>query len=514
MASGSFFKDMKAPALHLLSMYGAQSFFTFMYIYLLSGIGEKLATSIRHDLFKSLLKQDIEFFDKHRTGELVNRLTTDVQDFKSSFKQTISQGLRAIAQLIGGSTSLYIISPALSSIAFVCIPTAVIIGSYVGSILRKKSREAQAQMERATGVLDEAISNIRTVRAFAMEDTESDLFLWEAERAQTLNEDLGVGIAMFQAATNLFLNGLVLGTLYAGGSLLATDQLTAGELMAFLVASQNVQKSLAQGSMLLGSVVRGMSAGARVMEYIGIEPKVPLKGGMEIPPNEFNGNIKFCRVSFAYPTRPGNTVLKDFSLDIPAGKTVALVGVSGSGKSTVANLIERFYEPKTGSISIDGYDLKELCPTWLRGTSVGLIEQNPTLFATTVMENIRYGKPTASDEQVIEAAMQANAHEFILGFTNGYRTLVGERGAALSGGQKQRIAIARALLKNPKILVLDEATSALDTQSEALVQRALDNATKGRTVVVIAHRLSTIRNADIIVVMKHGKIVEVGWDVK
>ncbi|KAK7065959.1 ATP-binding cassette, sub-B (MDR TAP), member 8 [Halocaridina rubra] len=221
------------------------------------------------------------------------------------------------------------------------------------------------------------------------------------------------------------------------------------------------------------------------------------------------GTIEFDRVSFAYPTRPHQTVLKNFSLRIPAGRVVALVGASGGGKSTVAQLVERFYDVDGGAIRIDGSDIRSLDPAWLRGRVVGFINQEPVLFATSIMENIRYGRPDASDNEVREAAKMANAHEFVEAFPRGYNTTVGERGVTVSGGQKQRIAIARALLKNPKILILDEATSALDAESEAIVQAALEQCIQGRTVLIIAHRLSTIQNADVIAVMSHGRLAEV-----
>ncbi|KAF4519976.1 hypothetical protein B566_EDAN005476 [Ephemera danica] len=312
-----------------------------------------------------------------------------------------------------------------------------------------------SQIAQSTCVCEEAISNIRTVRAFAMESQEQELFTRETDCACVLQERLGMGIGMFQGGTNLFLNCIVLGTLWSGGRLMANQQLAAGDLMAFLVASQTIQRSVAQISLLFGQMVRGLAAGARVFE----------------------------------------TVLKDFTLKIPAGKMVAIVGASGGGKSTIAALLE------SGRITLDTFDIKKLDPTWLRGRAIGFINQEPVLFATSIMENIRYGRPNATDQEVIAAARKANAHEFIQSFPEGYNTIVGERGVTVSGGQKQRIAIARALLKEPSILILDEATSALDTESERIVQAALDQVVRGRTVLVIAHRLSTIRNADIIAVL-------------
>jgi ATP-binding cassette subfamily B (MDR/TAP) protein 8 len=330
----------------------------------------------------------------------------------------------------------------------------------------------------------------------------------ELEVAEELNCNLGVGIGLLQGATNLALNGIVLGTLLFGGHLLSKEEITAGNLMSFLVATQTIQKSLSQLSMLFGQYVRGMTAAIRIFALMDIEPTVELHKGIKL--HDMVGEVSFKNVTFYYPTRSDHIVLKDFNMKLIPGKVTAICGLSGEGKSTVASLLERFYDIESGIITIDGNDIKLLDPSWLRGEVIGFINQEPILFGTTIMENIRFGKPEATDEEVIRAAKIANAHNFIEKFAQGYETTVGERGVTVSGGQKQRIAIARAIIKNPTILILDEATSALDTESEALVQDALEKAMKGRTVLVIAHRLSTIQNADVIAVISKGKIVETG----
>lgn len=490
--------------------YLAQSAFTFIYIFLLSRVGEQMACEIRRDLFEKILVQDISFFDENRTGELVNRLTSDVQEFKSSFKQTISQGLRAVAQLIGGSLSLFIISPQLASIALVSVPTAVLFGSLIGKSLRDLSRRSQAQTEKATSVCQEALGNIRTVRSCAAENLELMFFEREVQESARLSQELGTGIALFQALTNMFLNCMVLGTLYLGGHLMSNNSISAGELMAFLVASQGVQRSLSQGSILMGNLIRGLSAGTRVFEFMALKPQVDLVAGSIISEENLKGEIRFEGISFAYPSRPEQLVLKDFNLTLKQGQTVALVGASGSGKSTVAALLERFYEPSNGAIYIDGVNLSEISPIWLRNEVIGYIDQQPILFGCSIKENIRYGRQNASTEEILEASKQSQSHSFIESLPEKYQTNVGERGAQLSGGQRQRIAIARALLKKPVILILDEATSALDASSEADVQKALDTAIVNRTTLVIAHRLSTIQNADVIVVIDDGRIREQG----
>ncbi|CAB3387082.1 Hypothetical predicted protein [Cloeon dipterum] len=509
----NFALAIQAPAMKLVKLYLAQSVFTFAYIYMLSSVGERVAAQLKKELFASILRQDISFFDKHRTGEIVNRLTTDIQDFKSSFKLCISQGLRSFTQIVGCAASIMFISPQMTVGMLLVMPSIVVVGTIFGSVLRKFSREAQIQIAQSTCVCEEAISNMRTVRAFAMESQEQELFARETDLACKLNERLGLGIGLFQGGTNFFLNGLVLGTLWVGGKLIASNQIEAGDLMAFLVASQTIQRSVAQLSLLFGHLVRGLGAGARVFEYIELEPNVPLTGGKKIPYHSLFGDVSFENVTFSYPTREGQPVLKDFSLKVPAGKVIAIVGSSGGGKSTIASLLERFYEVDEGRITLDDFDIRKLDPSWLRGRAIGFINQEPVLFATSIMENIRYGRPNATDLEVIAAARLANADGFINSFPLGYNTVVGERGATISGGQKQRIAIARALLKNPSILILDEATSALDTESERIVQEALDQVVHGRTTIVIAHRLSTIRNADIIAVVANGHVVELGDDI-
>lgn len=508
--AGSFLTESRSLSTHLLLLYGLQGLLTFGYLVLLSRIGERMAVDLRRALFCNLLRQDIEFFDAKKTGQLVSRLTTDVQEFKSSFKLVISQGLRSCTQVAGCLVSLSMLSTRLTLLLMVATPALMGVGTLMGSALRKLSRQCQEQVAKATGVADEALGNVRTVRAFAMEQREEERYGAELEGSRCKAEELGRGIALFQGLSNIAFNCMVLGTLFVGGSLVAGQQLTGGDLMSFLVASQTVQRSMANLSILFGQVVRGLSAGARVFEYMTLSPGIPLSGGCSLPREHLRGSITFHNVSFSYPCRPGFPVLRDFSLTLPPGKIVALVGQSGGGKTTVASLLERFYDPTVGVVTLDGQDLRTLDPSWLRSQVIGFISQEPVLFGTTIMENIRFGKVDASDEEVYAAAREANAHEFITSFPEGYNTIVGERGATLSGGQKQRLAIARALIKQPAVLILDEATSALDSESERVVQEALDRASAGRTVLVIAHRLSTVRAAHRIVVMAHGRVCEVG----
>ncbi|CAF0785116.1 unnamed protein product [Brachionus calyciflorus] len=504
-----YYDSIYKPSLNLIKLYLAQSVFTFSYIYMLGIMGENMAANLKNNLFSKIIKQDIAFYDRSRSGELIDRLTSDIQEFKSSFKSCISQGLKAFTQIIGCCVSLYMISPKLTLITSIVLPTAIAIGSFFGSILRKFSKKAQAQIAKSTAVADEAINNVRTVRAFAMEDSEIEMFTEEVDKARRLNIKLSLGIGVFQGVSNIFVNGMVLGVLYAGGQMLINNEINAGQMMAYLTATQMIQRSFAQLSILFGQALRGLSSGARVFEFLKLQPSIPVDDiGKKI--DNLKGTIEFKNVSFAYPNRDEVTVLDKFNLEVKSGEIVAIVGHSGSGKSTICSLLERFYDRNGGTILIDGVEINELSPKWLRSQAIGYISQEPILFATSISENIRYGKPDATDEEIEAAAKLANAHDFISNFPKKYNTVIGERGTTLSGGQKQRIAITRALLKNPKILILDEATSALDSKSERLVQETINRVIKGHTVIIVAHRLSTIQNADKIVVLQNGKIIEVG----
>jgi ATP-binding cassette, subfamily B (MDR/TAP), member 8 len=481
------FDSLKKPAIDLIKLFTAQSIFTFSYIYLLGIMGENMSATLKKDLFSKIIKHDISFYDTTRGGELIDRyfilvisiqsyhsffyliffirLTSDIQDFKSSFKMCISQGLKSMTQIIGCCVSLYMISPKLTLITSIFVPTAVAIGSFFANILRGYSRRAQAQISKSTAVADEAINNVRTVRAFAMEDKEVEMFSDEVEEARKLNIKLGLGIGIFQGVSNLFINGVVLGVVFAGGNMLISNEINAGQLMAYLGATQMIQRSFAQFSILLGQALRGISSGARVFDYLKLQPQIQVNDiGQKL--DNIEGSIQFKDVTFTYPGRSDVKVLRNFNLDIKPGEVIAIVGHSGSGKSTLCSLLERFYNIDSGEIQIDGVDIKEISPIWLRTKALGLISQEPVLFATSIAENIRYGKPDATDEQVQSAAKLANADEFIQNFPHKYDTVVGERGSTLSGGQKQRIAIARALIKKPKILILDEATRYLKNKNK------------------------------------------------
>ena len=348
------------------------------------------------------------------------------------------------------------------------------------------------------------------MRSFQGEQLEIEKYQNSLSRSQIWNNSLGLYLSIFHGLVQTSIATMTLSVLYFGGIMVLEGVMSGEQLLNYLTTTQASQKSFDNLGFMLGQAVKIHGICDRLSNYMNYKNKIPSQGGIQ--PRNFKGKVEFIGASFRYPTRPDQYVLKDFTLEIPAGKVFAICGQSGSGKSTLGQLIERFYELEGGKLLIDGQDIQDLDPIWLR-QHVGYITQEPTLFGTSIMENIRYGNVDATDAEVIEAARQANALDFITNFPQGFNTIVGERGSSLSGGQKQRIAIARAILKDPQLLILDEGTSALDTQSEVAVQSALDKVMKGRTVVVIAHRLSTIEKSDTIVVMGNpeaGGILEQG----
>ncbi|KAI7849839.1 P-loop containing nucleoside triphosphate hydrolase protein [Circinella umbellata] len=501
--------QLNRPAMKLFGLLSAQGVLTFAHISLVSIFGENVAKRLRAQLFAAMVRQDMAFFDSNRSGELVGRLTTDVADFKHTFKQLVTQGLKSVTQTVGSAIHLFRISTPLTLTMLGTMPILYVLLNVYGAYLRKLSRVGKNIDGQASGVAGEVISNMRTVRAFAAEEKEMDHYGQACDKLAATSRKLGFHIGMFQGMTNVSIGCMVLTVLYYGGSLVVRNELTGGELMSYMLSTQTAQQSLVSLGVLFGQTIKAAASATRVFEFIHLEPSVSISGGNTL--SNVWGDVQFQDIEFSYPSRPDHQVLNSFNLHVPQGTTVALCGSSGSGKSTIASLLERFYEPASGTVFLDGYDLSEMDPSWLR-QQIGFINQEPVLFATSILENIRYGKPDATMKQVQQAARQANAETFIESFPEGYETIVGERGAALSGGQKQRIAIARAILKDPKILILDEATSALDSESEKIVQDALEKVMKDRTVLVIAHRLSTIRAADMIVVMGRvpGNIIERG----
>lgn len=508
---GNMIEQLQHFCLILLCIFVCGAFANFSRIYLMQSSGNRIVKRLREQLFSSIIKQDVAFFDKNRTGELINRLSADTSLVGQSVTMNISDGLRSVLQAFGGISWMVYTSPMLAAISLCIVPPVALVSRFYGRYVQKITKDVQTSLADATQVAEERLANIRTVRAFVQEQKESEAYNAKIEHVLQLSYKEALARGIFWATTSLSGNLIVLSVFYYGGTMMSESQITVGELSSFLLYAAFVGVSIGGLSTFYTELMRGLGATSRLWELIDRKPTVPLTAGL-IPAIDVVGDVEFRDVHFYYPTRQEVLLFNGLNLAVPNGSVTAVVGSSGSGKSTLAALLMRFYDPSGGAIYLDGLDIKSLSPQWLR-SHVGIVNQEPMLFSTTIAENIAYGSlnpASVTTEEIMNAAKMANADVFLRQFPKGLETVVGERGVMLSGGQKQRIAIARAILKNPKILLLDEATSALDAESEFLVQEALERVMVGRTVLVIAHRLSTIKNADQIAVLDSGRIVELG----
>jgi ATP-binding cassette subfamily B (MDR/TAP) protein 10 len=490
-------------------LFGALANFGRIYIMQTSGI--RIIRSLRCQLFSSIIRQEMAFFDRNKTGELINRLSTDTSLVGQSVTMNISDGLRSVVQALAGVSMMVFMSPKLSIIALSIVPPVAVLSRIYGRYVQGITKQVQDSLADATQVAEERLANMRTVRAFVQEVKETNVYNSRIDSVLRLSYKEALARGIFWAMTGLSGNLIILSVFYYGGIMMNESQITVGELSSFLMYAAFVGISIGGLSSFYTELMRGIGASSRLWELVDRKPSIPLTEG-KIPSQNLIGTIEFRNIQFSYPARSEVSVLNGLNLVVPSGSITAIVGSSGSGKSTLPALLMRFYDPNHGGIFIDGADIREYSPQWLR-SHMGIVNQEPTLFSTTIAENILYGavEPTSvSQQQIIDAAKMANADSFIQRFPRGFDTVVGERGVMLSGGQKQRIAIARAIIKNPRILLLDEATSALDAESEYFVQEALERVMVGRTVMVIAHRLSTIKNANQIAVLEAGQIVEVG----
>ena len=474
--------------------------------YLMSFVGQKIVNDIREKLYRHLQTLSLSYFDRRKTGNIMSNLTNDVSALQTAIAGNLISFVQEAVILIGSLVSMIVLYWKLTLLTLVIVPLVVVTINFFGSRLRKAGHNVQGKMADITALLEEAISGIRIIRSFNRENFEIKRFVvqndsnfWALMTTTKLTSMLTPFIQFFAAIA-------VTGIIWYGGMSVIEGKMTAGALIAFLIYAINLANPVRRISEIYGDIQKSLAAADRVFETLDTTPEVKEKDNAVTLP-KVQGHIVFDHVSFAYDEE--HEALTEFNLEVKPGQVVALVGPSGAGKSTVANLLPRFYDVTGGALTIDGINIKDVTFSSLR-QQIGLVPQETMLFNATVRENILYGRLDATDEEVVEAAKAANAHDFIMALPQGYDTNVGDRGNALSGGQRQRIAIARAILKNPQILILDEATSALDTESEKIVQAALDRLMEGRTAVVIAHRLSTVRDADDIVVIDHGRIVEEG----
>jgi ATP-binding cassette, subfamily B, bacterial len=477
--------------------------------YFVTWLGERVVADIRDAVYRQVVRLDAAFFEVTRTGEVLSRLTTDTTLVQSLAGSGVSIALRSALNLVGALVMLALTSPALTGWIVLMIPVVIAPLIVVGRFVRKLSRAAQDGVADSSGLAGETLNAIQTVQAFTLENLQARRFGESVERA------FGVAVkrtrvrALLTAVGVSLVFGAITLVLWLGAHEVLEGRMTAGQLGQFLLYAFFVAGSAAALTETWGEVQRAAGATERLVELLQAEPAIAAPTDPLALPSPGRGEIRFEDVGFSYPSRPDARALDGFSLAIAPGETVAFVGPSGAGKSTTFQLLLRFYDPQSGRILVDGVDIARAHPQEVR-SRIGLVPQDTVLFGASARENIRYGRPDATDAEIEAAARAAAADGFIQALPEGYDTFLGERGARLSGGQRQRIAIARAILKDPPILLLDEATSALDAESERLVQQALEGLMEGRTTIIIAHRLATVQKADRIVVVDHGRIVDVG----
>ncbi|HET6994156.1 MAG TPA: ABC transporter transmembrane domain-containing protein [Chitinophagaceae bacterium] len=488
----------------------AQTFFSFMRVYLLTAVGEKSVADMRKDVYSKLLTMPLGFFTERRVGELSNRISSDLSQIQDAVSFTLAEFLRGIFMLVIGLVIIFLISAKLALIMLAVVPLLGIIAVVFGKRIRKMSRRAQDQLADSGTIVQETFHGISIVKAFTSEYHEITRYVKSLKNVVST----AISNARYRGAFVAFMIFSLFGTLafvvWNGGRMIHSGELSIGDLITFVIFSGFVGGTFAGFADMFSQLQKTLGATQSVREILRSDgEEVDLQPITVAPQFALNGNVRFEHVAFSYPSRKDIIVLKDLSLTARNGEQIAIVGPSGAGKSTIASLLLRFYEPESGIIYFDERPAKSFPISQLR-RQMAFVPQDVILFGGSIKENIAYGKPDATDEEIIAAARNANAHEFVSRFPEQYETIVGERGIKLSGGQRQRIAIARAILKDPAILILDEATSSLDSESEQLVQEALDNLMKGRTSFVIAHRLSTIRNADKIVLIDKGVVSESG----
>ncbi len=474
--------------------------------YLMNYVGESVVIDIRAMVFRKMMELDTKFYDTNKLGTIMSYVTNDVGAMQNAMVDNSVEIITETSVLIGSIGAMVYLDWKLTLFTFCTFPVVLFFMDYFGKKIRKTGHRIQQATADITSVLQETLSAVRVVKSFVREPYEIERF----EKTNRKNFDANMKSVRLMGTLSPVIEfvaalGVTAIIWYGGRSVLSGD-ITAGSLIAFLVYAVNISNPIKRIARVLGSIQKALAAADRVFSILDLKMEIPEKqNAIPLPP--VKGNVVFDDVSFAY--NPNEPILKHLNFESKPGQAIALVGPSGAGKSTIANLLPRFYDVTGGAIRIDGHDVRDVTIASLR-EQVGIVPQETNLFNDTVYNNILYGRLDATEEEVMEAAKAANADAFIRQLPDGYQTYLGDRGVNVSGGQRQRIAIARAILKNPRILILDEATSALDTESERIVQEALDRLMVGRTSFVIAHRLSTIQNASNILVLDHGEIVESG----
>jgi ABC transporter fused permease/ATP-binding protein len=504
--SESLLANVDTGALALVVILALQAGFSFVESVWLAEVGERSLADLRRDTYARLIRLPMAFHTRRRVGELASRIAADLTEIQDTLIGVIPRFLHQAVMLVGGITLIFLTSARLALVMLVSLPPLIVVAVLFGRAIRRISKEAQDRLAESNVVVEETLQGIASVKGFTNEGFEEKRYRTGLDRfvEMVLREARYRGAFVSFVVFALF--GAIVLVLWVGARMVLAGSLSAGELTSFMLYTLFVGGAMGSFAQLYSQIQRSLGATARVRELLDEEPEPPSEAERLVG---FRGEVVFEDVTFRYPSRKEVEVLRGVSFAIHPGERVALVGPSGSGKSTIASLLLRFYEPDDGRLLIDGKEARDYPLRALRGR-MAIVPQDVLLFGGTIEENIAYGRPGAGREEVEAAARQANAHDFIVSFPDGYETRVGERGVQLSGGQRQRVAIARALLRDPTILILDEATSSLDSESESLVLQALDRLMQGRTCLVIAHRLSTIRRADRIVVLQEGRTVEEG----
>ena len=509
---GMMADDVSTIDQYFLGLFGvamAFGIFSAFRFYLVTWLGERVVADIRKAVYAHVIRLDPTFFEVTKTGEVLSRLTTDTTLIQSISGTGLSITLRASLNLIGASIMLAVTSPRLMGMILLLVPLVIVPIILVGRRVRSLSKASQDRIADTSGLAGETLNAISTVQAFTLEKLQSDRFADAVKVAfQTAVQRIRVR-SLLTGIAILFIFGAITFVLWIGTHSVMRGEMTGGQLGQFLLYAIFVATSAAALSEMWGEVQRAAGAMERLVELLDSKPAIVAPSEPATLPETSEGRIRLDNISFRYPSRPETLAISDFDLQVESGETLAIVGPSGAGKSTLFQLLLRFYDPESGHIEIDGVDISQAAPEAVRAR-IGLVPQETVIFGTTAKENIGYGRPGASDAEIAAAAEAAAADVFIEQLPEGFDTFLGERGTRLSGGQRQRIAIARAILKDPPILLLDEATSSLDAESERVVQEALEHLMQDRTTIIIAHRLATVLKANRIVVMDHGRIVDIG----
>ncbi|MER2496782.1 ABC transporter ATP-binding protein/permease [Vibrio neptunius] len=482
---------------------------TFFRFYLVSSVGERVSADIRLAVFNHVINLHPSYFETNGSGDIMSRITTDTTLLQSIIGSSFSMAMRSALLCVGAVIMLFATNIKLTLIVLISVPFILVPILFYGRRVRALSRQSQDSMADVGSYAGEAIEHIKTVQSYSYEAQERAAFAKEVERAFEIGRQRVKQRAILISGVIVIVFSAIAGMLWVGGSDVINGTMSGGDLGAFVFYAIMVASSLANISEVMGELQRAAGATERLIEILQVESHIIAPADKVVSTEQLASEVMFDDVTFHYPSRPEHAAIERLTLKAEEGKVLALVGPSGAGKTTLFELLQRFYDPQSGQVTLGGADIRQMSPSALR-QQMALVPQQPALFSNNVLHNIRYGNPAATDEQVVEAAKKAHAHDFIMQLPQGYDSFLGERGVRLSGGQRQRIAIARAILKDPNILLLDEATSALDSESEHHVQQALEALMRNRTTLIIAHRLSTIKHADQIAVLDQGKLVDVG----